>query len=135
MRSEPVAVLQDKAEFQEDEMTRTDDATLPGECSAERARIRLTARDGERRRGLRVWIVTVDGRRVGIVGDERLWRGTRWGGLRWWAALRDTDDWSVPARWNTGDEQLRTRAAAVDALVAALREQRRDRANPRIPRA
>lgn len=122
MRSEPVAVLQDKAEFQEDEMTRTDDATLPGECSAERARIRLTARDGERRRGLRVWIVTVDGRRVGIVGDERLWRGTRWGGLRWWAALRNTDDWTVPAAWNTGDEQLRTRTAAVDALIAALRD-------------
>lgn len=117
-------------------MTRTDDATLPrGERSAEQPQIRLTARDDERRPGLRVWIVTVDGRRVGIVGDDRPWRGSRWGGLRWWAALRDTDDWSVPAAWNTGDEQLRTRAAAVDALVAALREQRRDRANPRIPHA
>ena len=80
----------------------------------------LRPRDDERRRGLRVWIVAVDGRDVGIVGDTLPWRGHRFGALQWWAALRDTSDWSVAATWSTGDQNVRTRTAAVTTLLDQL---------------
>jgi len=81
--------------------------------------VTLVPRDAERRPGRRVWLVEVDGAPIGIVGDERPWRGDRWGSaLRWWAALRDGDDRTAPAAWNTGDVMHRTRQAAVDALTA-----------------
>lgn len=83
---------------------------------------KLVRRGEDNRLGRRVWLVTVDGRSVGLVGDTRLWRGSTWGGLRWWAALRDTEDLGVPALWNTGDTRLRTRRAALDALLAAAAE-------------
>lgn len=83
-------------------------------------KVRLVARDAESRPGLRVWIVQVDGRPVGILGDERPWRGWRFGSLRWWAALRDTEDRTKPAEWNTGPESLPTRKAALAALLAEL---------------
>ncbi|MCF7550950.1 hypothetical protein [Pseudonocardia sp. WMMC193] len=83
-------------------------------------KVRLLPRDGETRIGLRVWIVEVDGRPVGIVGDERPWRGWRFGSLRWWAALRDTEDRTKAADWNTGEVSLTTRKAALDALLAEL---------------
>lgn len=76
------------------------------------------APDFDDRPGMRVWTVTVGGRAIGIVGDTRPWRGSRFGSLRWWAALRDTDDPRVPAQWNTGDDNLTTRKAALQALVA-----------------
>ncbi|WP_157115800.1 hypothetical protein [Nocardia puris] len=65
-----------------------------------------------------VYAAHVDGRRIGWVGDERAWRGHRFGGRRWWAAWREDGD--TAARWNTGDHPLRTRAEAVAALTQAF---------------
>ena len=36
--------------------------------------------------------VTLDGRWIGWVGDERPFTGSRFGGRRWWAAWREDGD-------------------------------------------
>lgn len=66
--------------------------------------------------------VTLDGRWVGWVGDERPWRGWRYGGRRWWACWREDGD--TAARWNSfaySDGGHATRAAALADLVAQVR--------------
>lgn len=82
--------------------------------------------DFDDRPGMRVWTVLLDGRPIGIVGDTRPWRGHGFGALRWWAALRDTDDPGAPALWNTGDEDRPTRKAALQALLARYESTERD---------
>lgn len=67
--------------------------------------------------------VEVDGRRIGWVGDGRLWRGHRWGARRWTCCHREEGD--TAARWNPdGELPYRSRAAAVRALLDAAGVQR-----------
>jgi hypothetical protein len=58
--------------------------------------------------------VLLDGRWVGWVGDGRPWRGSTWGGRRWWACWREDGD--TGARWSPGLDYL-TRTAALAALI------------------
>lgn len=71
--------------------------------------------------GTVVYRVTLDGRWVGWVGDERPWRGHRYGGRRWWACWREDGD--TAARWNshTAEGGHRTRGAALADLVDHVR--------------
>lgn len=62
-----------------------------------------------------VYRVELDRRWVGWVGDERAWRGSRYGARRWWSCWRQDGD--TAARWNNGDTSLPTRAAALTALL------------------
>lgn len=65
-----------------------------------------------------VYAAMLDGVRVGWVGDERPWRGWRYGGRRWYAT------WSEPgqtwARWNGDNATWPTRSAALAALEQAI---------------
>lgn len=80
---------------------------------------RLT-RTGTEPVGQRVWTVQVDGREVGIVGDEIGFDGSRLATRpTWWAALRLNPDPGAAATWSTRGQRLRTRAAAVQALLDA----------------
>ena len=60
----------------------------------------------------------VGDRWVGWIGDGREWAGSNYGGLRWWCACQEGDE---AAPWATGLE-FTSRAAAVDALTAAITE-------------
>jgi hypothetical protein len=69
--------------------------------------------------GTIVYAVLVDGRRVGWVGDERPWRGHRYGQRQWWACWREDDD--SAARWNSFDAPvMRSRKAALTALTEQI---------------
>lgn len=69
--------------------------------------------------------VTVAGRWVGWVGDARPWRGWRYGRAYWWACWREEGD--TAARWNSGEAELSSRAAAIEALLDQV-----DKAKERI---
>jgi hypothetical protein len=70
--------------------------------------------------GTVVYRVTVDGRWIGWVGDQRPWRGWRYGGQFWWACWREEGD--TAARWNSHDDGdgHKTRAAALADLLAQV---------------
>lgn len=71
--------------------------------------------------GTVVYRVVLDGRWIGWVGDERPWRGWRYGGRKWWACWREDDD--IAARWNSFDGQPHaTRAAALADLLRHVAE-------------
>jgi hypothetical protein len=77
---------------------------------------RLTPVEGSRHAGGAItFLVTVDGRRIGLVGDGREWKGTGYGTRHWWACHREDDD--TAARWSPG-LAFRTRTAALAALLA-----------------
>lgn len=69
--------------------------------------------------GTIVYSVLVDGQSIGQVGDERRWRGWRYGGRRWWSVWREPGD--TAARWNSWGDGLECRSRAV-ALAALLAE-------------
>lgn len=64
-----------------------------------------------------VYRVTLDERWIGWIGDERPWRGSRYGGRKWWAVWREDGD--TAARWNTFSDGggYKTRAAALADLL------------------
>lgn len=61
------------------------------------------------------YAVTVDGSRVGYVGDYRPWRGDRWGARRW-VAVHNPTGAPGDAQWES--EGHRSRKAALAALLA-----------------
>lgn len=63
--------------------------------------------------------VHLDGEWIGYVGDGREWRGSRYGGRRWWAAWRQDGD--AYARWNTGGITCSTRTEALSDLLAIVK--------------
>lgn len=67
-----------------------------------------------------VYRVFLDGRWIGWVGDQRPWRGHRYGGQSWWASWREEGD--LAARWNSLSNTVpfRTRSAAVSGLVTQV---------------
>lgn len=74
--------------------------------------------------GATSYAVHLDGTMIGWVGTAREWKGSRYGGLKWWACWREDGD--TAARWNSDDAAPASRKAAVDALLA-------ERAKPRDP--
>lgn len=67
------------------------------------------------------------GRWIGWVGDERLWRGHRYGARRWWSCWRQLGD--TAARWNShpaGTTGLSSRKAAREALLAVVADRTAD---------
>jgi hypothetical protein len=71
--------------------------------------------------GTVVYRVVLDGRWIGWVGDERPWRGWRYGGRKWWACWREDGD--TAARWNSFDDRPHaTRAAALADLLRRVAE-------------
>lgn len=67
-----------------------------------------------------VYRVFLDGRWIGWVGDQRPWRGHRFGGKSWWACWREEGD--LAARWNSLSNTVPfpTRSAAVAGLAAQV---------------
>ncbi len=69
--------------------------------------------------GTVVYRVLLDGRWIGWVGDERPWRGWRYGARKWWACWREDGD--TAARWNSFDSKPHaTRAAALADLLGRV---------------
>ena len=70
--------------------------------------------------GTVVYEALIDGRPVGWVGDDREWKGNRYGARKWWAAWREAGD--TAARWNSWSDgtTYRSRKAAADALAAKV---------------
>lgn len=67
------------------------------------------------------------GRWIGWVGDERRWRGYRYGARRWWSCWRELGD--TNARWNShrpGTTGLPSRKAAREALLTVVADRRAD---------
>jgi hypothetical protein len=78
---------------------------------------RETGHDTMHSGGTVAYRVYLDGRWVGWIGDGRQWKGSRYGGLKWWACWREEAD--TGARWNPGLVH-RTRTDAVAALLEEI---------------